>query len=334
MGQLRLFAILFAVTASGTVLAQPAAPAPSTPPAPTVEAPVDASSVPPSESEAVAPVEEPTSPAPEATEQSPSESASAAPVSEGDTVNPGSERSGATIHEPEAEAPKPTQSLAPAKTDGTPMKGVVPTDDSSMDEHEQSRADDEEDKEWLPKPAPNQGYYLSAGVSLAMSAAFDPDRPTRGPTLGAAYNFRWGEAVTEWVDLGLEIGLAPVGGDDPWTYGRLSFDSRWYPSDLGFINASFGIGGGGGVDPYDADYSRGRYGEVYLLGIGTNIFLSDESRSGGWILSPVATFEVGPDENFTTTGLWLGLQVAWWSGLDQDKLELSIEDAYRRPVDD
>ena len=88
------------------------------------------------------------------------------------------------------------------------------------------------------------------------------------------------------------------------------------------------------MDPYDADYSRGRYGEVYLLGSGTNIFLSDESRSGGWILSPVATFEVGPDENFTTTGLWLGLQVAWWSGLDQDKLELSIEDAYRRPVDD
>jgi hypothetical protein len=46
------------------------------------------------------------------------------------------------------------------------------------------------------------------------------------------------------------------------------------------------------------------------------------------VLSPVLTIEVGPDPGFTTTAMWLGLEISWWSGLSRDKLELPVGEAY------
>jgi hypothetical protein len=46
------------------------------------------------------------------------------------------------------------------------------------------------------------------------------------------------------------------------------------------------------------------------------------------VLSPLLTIEGGPDPDFTTTALWLGLEVSWWSGLSRDKLNLPLGEAY------
>jgi hypothetical protein len=46
------------------------------------------------------------------------------------------------------------------------------------------------------------------------------------------------------------------------------------------------------------------------------------------VLSPVLSIEVGPDSDFATMAVWLGLEVSWWSGLARDKLELPVDEAY------
>jgi hypothetical protein len=61
-----------------------------------------------------------------------------------------------------------------------------------------------------------------------------------------------------------------------------------------------------GADPDNLAQSRGRYRDVYIAGLGANLYFSDAARSGGWVLSPVLTIEVGPDPDFTTSALWVG----------------------------
>jgi hypothetical protein len=95
-----------------------------------------------------------------------------------------------------------------------------------------------------------------------------------------------------------------------------------------FVQAGFGVTSGRGPDPEDLERQRGRYGDVYWAGIGKNLYLSDGQESGGWVLTPALALEVGPDEEFTTMGLWLGVEISFWSGLSRDKLELPVSEAY------
>jgi hypothetical protein len=112
------------------------------------------------------------------------------------------------------------------------------------------------------------------------------------------------------------------------TFGRFGVQSQWYVTERMFVQAGFGATNAQGKDPDDHDLVRGRYGDVYLTGIGYNLYLSDNDQSGGWVLTPVLTAEVGPDRTFTTTALWLGIEVSWWTGLTRDKLNLSLSKAY------
>jgi len=182
----------------------------------------------------------------------------------------------------------------------------------------------------LELPKPNQGQYLALGLYTLGAMAFDDGRGTRRPTFGAGFSLRLGEAVTDWLDLGVAFALGSTQGkeQDALSLGRFTIHSQWYVSRRWFLQAGFGATKGQGADPEDLEQSRGRYGDVYLAGLGTHLYLSDAARSGGWVLSPVLTLEVGPDPTFTTTALWLGLEVSWWSGLSRDKLELPVGEAY------
>jgi hypothetical protein len=84
------------------------------------------------------------------------------------------------------------------------------------------------------------------------------------------------------------------------------------------------------ADPEDHDASRGRFGDVYLTGLGYNLYLTDNNQSGGWVVTPVLTAEVGPDRMFTSTAQWLGVELSWWSGLTRDKLNVSADKAYAK----
>ena len=105
-------------------------------------------------------------------------------------------------------------------------------------------------------------------------------------------------------------------------HSRLKLDARW------FMHFAFGGGGSGGEDPADPDFDRGAYGAVYSGGIGYNLPLSNADRTGGWILTPVLTADVAPDSEFTEMGLWLGVEISWWSGLPRNQLDLPFDKAY------
>jgi hypothetical protein len=182
----------------------------------------------------------------------------------------------------------------------------------------------------LVVPKPSQGYFLALGLHGTSALAFDHHRSTRSPTFGAGFSLRVGEALTDWLDLSLAFAMAQTEGaaKDRLTYGRFGIHSQWYVWQEWFVQAGLGATSGRGPDPEDLERQRGRYGDVYWAGIGKNLYLSDGHESGGWVLTPAVALEVGPDKVFTTTGLWLGVEISFWSGLSRDKLELPVSEAY------
>jgi hypothetical protein len=182
----------------------------------------------------------------------------------------------------------------------------------------------------LVAPKPSQGYFVAVGLHGTAAMAFDQNRSTRSPTLGEGLSLRLGEALTDWLDLSLAFALAQTHGaaEHRLSYGRLGIHSQWYVWDEWFVQAGFGVTSGRGPDPEDLERQRGRYGDVYWAGIGKHLYLSDGHQSGGWVLTPALALEVGPDDVFTTTGLWVGVEISLWSGLSRDKLELPVSEAY------
>ena len=182
----------------------------------------------------------------------------------------------------------------------------------------------------LEKPKPAQGYYLSLGAYSVGAMAFDEQRDTRAPTLGPGFSLGYGQALTPWLELGLGIGYVQTVGEpvDTLSLFRMGLDSRWHFTERWFANAGFGVSAGQGEDPEDAGVTRDRYGDVYHLGLGRNLYLSSANQSGGWVLSPVLNAEIGPERPITTAAVWLGLEVSWWTGLPKRQLDLPLDEAY------
>ena len=184
----------------------------------------------------------------------------------------------------------------------------------------------------LEKPEPSQGHYIGLGIYGVAAAAFDEDRGLRRPTVGNGLSLRLGQSVTSWLDLGMVADGAYTGGDeaDRFGYGSVRVQSQVYPLQRWFLRGGFGPFFAGGTDPEDSDSARGTYGTVYELGVGTNIFLSDADESGGGVLTPVLTNEIGPNPEFVTYAIALGVEISWWSGLSRDQLDLPIDEAYKK----
>jgi hypothetical protein len=182
----------------------------------------------------------------------------------------------------------------------------------------------------LEFPKPNQGHFVALGAYGLATMAFDEKRGTRLPTFGEGFSLRLGEAITDWLDLSLAFAFGNSHGaaKDSLTFGHLGIQSQWYLDPRWFVQLGLGAGMATGKDPDDLKLVRTRYGDVYWTGVGTHLYLSDSKQSGGWVLSPIATLEVGPSRSFTTASLWLGLEVSWWNGLTKDKLKLPVSQAY------
>jgi hypothetical protein len=161
-----------------------------------------------------------------------------------------------------------------------------------------------------------------------MATANDAERGSRGLSSGPNFTLRLGEAITDWLDLGLGFSLGFTGGDEPIVLGRITALARWYPAKQLFVHTAFGFGFAGGPDPLYPEYDRFRYGDVYVLGVGRHFYLSNSTKSGGVILTPTLTGELGPSKEFMTAAVWGGLEFSLWSGLRKDKLKLPLNDAY------
>jgi len=180
----------------------------------------------------------------------------------------------------------------------------------------------------LSKPSPRQGHYLALGIHLAGGLADDKARGRRGPAVGRGYTLRLGERITERFDVGIAFAIASVGGAEPWSFGRLTVHGQAYLSEKWFLSAGFGFGGAGGEDPDDPDFARGSYGDVYTIGAGRNLYLSNSHQSGGWILTPVVTLEYNRDSEFANAAAFIGVELSHWWGVPKRQLDLSVEEAY------
>lgn len=186
----------------------------------------------------------------------------------------------------------------------------------------------------LQKPFARQGEFVALGAHFGMATADDKDYGIRKPSFGPAFTLRLGEAIVDWADIGLEFGFGLQAGKEKLTSGRIIAHTRLYPMERFFIHTGFGFGFAGGPDPEEPAFKRFRYGDVYVLGIGANLYLRDRNKSGGPMFSPSVTFELGPDREFTTGVAWLGAEFSWWSGLRRHQLDLPIDDAYSRSPGD
>ncbi|MCP4447158.1 MAG: hypothetical protein GY811_17690 [Myxococcales bacterium] len=182
----------------------------------------------------------------------------------------------------------------------------------------------------LDKPSPHQGHFIALGLHGALATVNDRDRGRRGPALGQGLSLRIGERITDRLDLGLALAYASVYGEDPWSFGRITVHAQGYVTKKSFIHAGFGFGAAGGGDPEDPDFSRGRFGDVYTVGAGHNFYISDESKSGGWLVTPVVTAEYGRDDTFPNAGVWLGVEISHWWGIPRNQLGLDFDEAYKR----
>jgi hypothetical protein len=191
---------------------------------------------------------------------------------------------------------------------------------------------EEPDEVILEKPEPSQGHYLGLGLYALVGSAFDENRGLRKPGLGNAFGLRLGQSVTSWADLGIAISGGFTDGDagDAFAFGSLRAQTQLYPTQHWLVRGGFGPVFVAGTDPEDSDFDRGTYGTVFELGVGRNIFLSDADDSGGWVLTPVLTSEIGPDPEFLTYVIVLGVEISWWSGLSRDQLDLPLDQAYEK----
>jgi hypothetical protein len=184
----------------------------------------------------------------------------------------------------------------------------------------------------LELPTTRQGHFIGVGVFGVGAMAFDANRGTRAPTLGQGFSLRLGESVTSWLDLSLAFAYSSTYGapQDSLSFGRFGIQSQWYLHPTWFTQFGFGGTSASGADPENFEQSRARYGATFWSGIGFNIPLSNVHKSGGWMLTPLATIELAPEKTLTTTALWIGLEVSWWSGLARDKLQLPDTEAYEK----
>lgn len=174
----------------------------------------------------------------------------------------------------------------------------------------------------LVLPRPNQGHFLGVALLSTGAVGLDSARPNRSWTPGFGVNVQLGEAVTDWLDLGIAFAYGRTYGDDEdrLSFGRLSLHSQWYLDPRWFARLDIGAGSISGPDPRSPSRNRGGYGDIYALGVGYNLFLSPESQSGGWVLSPVLGVELAPSDDLSAVIGWIGIEVSLWSGLGKDKL--------------
>lgn len=184
----------------------------------------------------------------------------------------------------------------------------------------------------LEEPRPRQGHFIAVGFHGLSAMAFDENRGTRSPTFGQGVSLRLGESVTDWLNLSLAFSLGSTYGkaQDSLTLGRFGVSSQWYFSERWFVQAGLGAANAQGPDPENHDRSRGRFSAVYFTGLGHDFYISDRARSGGWVFTPTFTAELSPDSEFTTTSLWVGVEISWWTGLSRDKLKLETPKAYKK----
>lgn len=183
----------------------------------------------------------------------------------------------------------------------------------------------------LVPPGPHQGYYIALGGYGQAIFAHEKDGGWRDPWLGGTGDLRLGQAIFEWLDLGIGLG-AGAAYEEGYrvTVGHVYLEAQLRPTDLFFLRLGIGMG--------FADVTRtesgidevvGRFGADFTIAAGYDFFPGHKGQSGGFAITPVVGFTAGPGEILGAYGVFVGIEISFWTGLPKDQLDLPMDEAYQ-----
>ena len=193
------------------------------------------------------------------------------------------------------------------------------------------------DVELVP-PKARQGFHLGLGLrSGAMGANADPVGDM-GLFQGGVFNFRFGQMANNLIGFGLSIDFGG-GRSKDWVLGLGALSVLFQLAPFQKVNITFHAAVGPGfaaVQRKDKDLEQeddpsGGYGAMYNLGATYDWFpFYDKGDSGGFSLATFVEARFFPTGDIITGGVFAGFEVAYWFGYGKNRLELEVDDAYKK----
>ena len=181
----------------------------------------------------------------------------------------------------------------------------------------------------LETPDGRQGYFLVVGPEFTLTKVWMDDEKY-GIWPGYDFGLHFGQMITRHFGLGLLVhnGAAKGNGQTAGTFG-LGLEAQVE------VARRLAIHGAAGVETIQvraddgSDKSlRGTAGAGYTLGVSYSWFLTHR-LSGGWALTPRIDLRYVPGSTSSGLTTVLGIQIAWWTGLPRNQLELPASEAYK-----
>ena len=182
----------------------------------------------------------------------------------------------------------------------------------------------------LVLPAPRQGWVLSAGAYGVLDANYDDERWYKGWP-GFSIDLRVGQGLWDWLDVGLGLSFGNASGARRAAiFGGISVEGRVHFLDDFAARAGVGFGFVSVTDTLDPDAEAlGGPGDYYIFGLSYDWFPLYDRGSGGFAISPVIQVRLLPRNQISAVTFWVGVELSWWLGLAQNRLELPVEAAFQ-----
>jgi hypothetical protein len=182
----------------------------------------------------------------------------------------------------------------------------------------------------LEAPRRRQGYYFALGLGNGMGQNWeDGDRLDAAPS--SKFTFRTGQLLTPRLGLGLIIESSASKKDQiqAGLFG-LGIEGHVVLVKNLALRGSVSMGILQIKDDADPDDLKGTYGALYGVGLSYEFFPTSFQGSGGFAITP--TFDVRglPGETAANLAAFVGVELAWWTGLPRNQLELPDSEAYKK----
>jgi hypothetical protein len=184
----------------------------------------------------------------------------------------------------------------------------------------------------LVEPAGRQGYYVGLGFRNGAFDMIDETAGNLGFMQGGGLALRFGQMAGEQFGFGLVLAFGG-GANDTWSGGfsGLQLEGQYVMMKDFALRAAIGVGGLGvaRVKPEEKreDDPEGAFGTLYTVGMSYDWFPWWEKgdTSGGLAFTVFADATVLPGDGLFGGGIFLGAEVHWWFGSEDNKLDLGEE---------
>lgn len=185
----------------------------------------------------------------------------------------------------------------------------------------------------LETPRRRQGYYLAAGYAMGATKNAD-DGNDLGVGAGGLFAIRLGQMLTPRFGLGLMVnsfGSAANKTHSKSAGSTLGLEGQVELATNLALHGQVGLAFLQNTNDDKLQKDRlGGYGAMYGLDLSYEWFPRTGNDSGGFALTPTFSLRALPTDSANTFGAFLGLQIAWWTGLPKNQLILPDADAYKK----